>query len=109
MNMDESFLALNVADRSYPDLLKPLDYNQGAAPGFLIAQKAIVQALGNHDYSHALIPFICGLLLLFLMLQFTKRFAVGTGILVSLGIFVVSGPILRYSSRPAVLAGCVAL
>ncbi|MBA3842404.1 MAG: glycosyltransferase family 39 protein, partial [Actinobacteria bacterium] len=37
--LDESFIALNLIRRSWSGLLEQLDFNQGAAPGFLLTEK----------------------------------------------------------------------
>lgn len=64
---DEAKLALNLIDRSYGELLQPLDYDQIAPVGFLWAEKAVVQLLGPTEYALRLVPFVAGLasLLLF--------------------------------------------
>lgn len=58
---DEAKLALNLVDRSYGELLQPLDYDQIAPVGFLWAEKGIVQLFGQTEYALRLVPFVAGL------------------------------------------------
>ena len=58
---DEASLALNIVNRSYLELLQPLDRNQAAPPGFLWVEKALTQILGNNEYALRLFPLICGI------------------------------------------------
>lgn len=47
--LDEAMLALNVAARSFPELLRPLDYNQIAPPLFLWIERLAVLAGGTSE------------------------------------------------------------
>lgn len=59
---DEASLALNIINRSYLELLQPLDRNQAAAPGFLWIEKLFTQLFGNNEYSLRLFPLIAGII-----------------------------------------------
>jgi 4-amino-4-deoxy-L-arabinose transferase-like glycosyltransferase len=58
---DEASLVLNIINRSYLELLEPLDRNQAAPPGFLWIEKLSMQVLGNNEYSLRLFPLIAGI------------------------------------------------
>lgn len=58
---DEASLALNIVNRSYLELLQPLDRNQAAPPGFLWIEKLFTQILGNNEYALRLFPLISGI------------------------------------------------
>jgi len=63
---DEVNVALNLVERSYLDLLQPLDYNQAAPPGFLWIEKLAIQVFGNNEYALRLFPLISGIIAIFL-------------------------------------------
>lgn len=70
---DEASLALNIVDRSYLELLQPLDYNQAAPPGFLWIEKLAVQLFGNNEYALRLFPLIAGIVSLFALYELGKK------------------------------------
>jgi 4-amino-4-deoxy-L-arabinose transferase-like glycosyltransferase len=70
---DEAALALNIVNRSYLELLQPLDYNQGAPIGFLMVEKLAVQLLGNNEYALRIFPLISSIASLFLFYHLAKR------------------------------------
>lgn len=70
---DEASLALNIVDRSYLELLQPLDYNQAAPPGFLWIEKLAVQLFGNNEYALRFFPLIAGIASLFALYELAKR------------------------------------
>src|SRR3989338_11217817 len=59
--LDEAMLSLNIVERSFLELLKPLDYRQNAPIGFLMIEKFFVNIFGNNEYSLRLFPFTCGI------------------------------------------------
>ncbi|OKH35447.1 hypothetical protein NIES2119_20340 [[Phormidium ambiguum] IAM M-71] len=69
---DEAYIALNIVNRSYLELLQPLDYDQAAPPGFLWIEKLAVQLFGNNEYSLRLFPLIAGIVSLFALYQIGK-------------------------------------
>lgn len=69
---DEAYIALNIVNRSYLELLQPLDYDQAAPPGFLWVEKLAVQLFGNNEYSLRLFPLIAGIVSLFALYQLGK-------------------------------------
>ena len=59
--IDESMVALNVIGRSPIQLLEPLDHNQGAPVGFLLASKLAVVCFGPNERALRLVPFLASL------------------------------------------------
>jgi hypothetical protein len=58
---DEAVLALNIVNRSYLQLLQPLDYDQAAPIGFLWVEKFAVGVFGNCEYALRLFPVLASI------------------------------------------------
>jgi hypothetical protein len=56
--LDEASLSLNLLNRSYAELLKPLDHRQVAPIGFLLLSKAVGSLANYQDLALRVIPFI---------------------------------------------------
>jgi hypothetical protein len=97
--MDEAYLALNILGRSFSELLKPLDYDQGAPIGFLIVVKSIVKILGNSEYALRLFPLLCGLASLLLFYWLARSYIDARAIPLALCLFVTSEKLIYYSSE----------
>jgi len=97
--LDEALLALNIINRSFTELTRPLTYDQGAPLGFLFAQKIMVQMLGNRDYILRLLPLIAGILACFLMYKLAMRYAEGAGVPLAVGLFALSDQLIYYASE----------
>lgn len=96
---DEAVLVFNIIDRSYLDLLKPLDYNQGAPIGFLMAEKLAVQLFGNNEYALRLFPLLSGIISLLLFYVVAKRYLSAKAVNISLALFATLSPLVYYSSE----------
>lgn len=96
---DEAVLVFNIIDRSYLDLLKPLDYNQGAPIGFLMAEKLAVQLFGNNEYALRLFPLLSGIISLLLFYVTIEKFLSAKGVIISLALFATLSPLVYYSSE----------
>src|SRR4051794_12995091 len=59
---DEAALAVNIVQRSFAELLEPLDFNQGAPIGFLMVQKALGATFGYEARVLRFVPFLCAVL-----------------------------------------------
>ena len=59
--IDEARLSLNVASRSYLDLLPPLDYDQSAPLVYLWIQRSIVDLCGVNESSFRLLALAAGI------------------------------------------------
>jgi len=97
--IDEAMLALNIVNRSFGNLMGPLDYSQGAPLGFLIIQKMMVTAFGGNDYVLRIFPFAASLAALYLMYRVSVRYVGGIGALVALGFFSLSDRMIYYASE----------
>jgi hypothetical protein len=97
--LDEAYLALNITGRSVSELLKPLDYNQGAPVGFLIVERLLVEAYGGTEYVLRFFPLVSGVAALFLFYQVASAFITPKAVPIALGLFAFSDPLIYYSSE----------
>ncbi len=74
LRLDEVRIALNVATRSFGQLLPPLDYQQSAPPLFLWVEKALTVLFGLSDSTLRLFPLAAGVSLLLLTYGTFRRF-----------------------------------
>ena len=98
--LDEAMLSLNIRDRSFLGLLKPLDYDQGAPIGFLLVEKISVSLFGNNEYALRLFPLLAGLVgmwLFYLLLQRTVSSKIAQ--LGALGLFVFHPNLISFSAE----------
>ena len=97
--LDESMLALNIIHRSFAELLRPLDFNQGAPLGFLMMERLAVSLFGTGEYALRLFPLVCGVVSLFLFYRLSERCLSPKARLVGISLFAVTGPLIYYSSE----------
>ncbi len=71
--VDEASLALNIAGRSYLQLLLPLDYNQTAPILFLWLERLAIDLGGVNEWSLRLLPLLSGLATLVLIPRLASR------------------------------------
>ncbi|MGB3637411.1 MAG: hypothetical protein WBA39_07530, partial [Rivularia sp. (in: cyanobacteria)] len=96
---DEAVLALNIVNRSYLELLQPLDYDQGAPFGFLIVEKLAVQLFGNNEYALRLFPLLSGIISLLLFHQLAKVFLRGYAVPIALAFFASLYYLVYYATE----------
>ena len=89
---DEASVALNIVNRSYLELLRPLDYNQAAPPGFLWIERLAVQLFGDSEYSLRLFPLAASIISLVAFYQLANRYASKTAAPIAIALFAC----LRY-------------
>jgi uncharacterized membrane protein len=97
--LDESLLAQNIIHRSASGLLKPLDHYQGAPLGFLLLEKMAVLSFGSSEMALRLVPFLCGILSLFLFTRVARRFLAPTAVPIAVGLFAISDSLIYYSAE----------
>lgn len=95
----EAALALNIVERSYLDLLKPLDYFQAAPVGFLFVQRCAVNAFGTAEYALRLFPLVTGIIALFFFYHCAKRILTKEAIPIALILFAVGDHLIYFSSE----------
>ena len=107
--LDESFLALNVIDRSMHRLLTaPLDFNQTAPAGFLFVEKLATEVFDKGEYSLRAFPLVCGIVALVLYARLARRVVGPAAAVIAVALFAFAGPLVYYSSELKPYAGDVA-
>ncbi|ERT09589.1 dolichyl-phosphate-mannose-mannosyltransferase family protein [Lyngbya aestuarii BL J] len=96
---DEANLALNIVNRSYLQLLAPLDNNQAAPPGFLWIEKLSIQILGNNEYALRLFPLIAGIVSLVALFFFAERYASQWATPIAIALFASLPYIVYYGTE----------
>jgi len=95
----EAALALNIVQRSYSELLKPLDYVQAAPVGFLILQKFAINIFGTNEYAMRILPLIAGIISLFLFFEIAKKTINNKAIPIALILFAVGDHLIYFASE----------
>lgn len=97
--LDEAMLALNIVNRTFTGLFQPLDYDQGAPIGFLLAEKIFNLLFGEHEFVLRLFPLLAGLASLVLFYLLLRKTTSGFALLTGLGLFAVGPELIYYSSE----------
>ena len=97
--IDESMLAINLVERDAARLLTPLDWNQGAPVGFLLASKAVVSLLGTSEWALRLLPFVASLLGLVGFAWVASRLVPRPAALIALALLSLSPVMVGYSAE----------
>jgi len=97
--LDECLLSLNLISRSLGELLKPLNYHQGAPLGFLVLEKGVLHLFGTGEMALRSVPLLSGIASLFLFAEVAKRFLTTKAVPIAVGLFAISGPLIYYSSE----------
>lgn len=97
---DEASLALNIINRDFLGLTKPLDYVQSAPIGFLFVERSSVLILGKNEFALRIFPLISFLTSIpFLYLLSNKLVKNKVIALLSTSIFSITLLLLSYSSE----------
>jgi len=97
--LDEAMLALNIVNRNFGGLVRPLDYDQGAPLGFLWIVKTFESVLGNHEYSLRLFTFLAGCLSLFALWWLARQLIQPVGGVLALLLFASSRYLVSYGTQ----------
>ena len=97
--LDELSLVLNLVNRSFLELLEPLDYAQGAPIGFLLLSKSILSLFGTSEYVLRIVPLLSGTLSLFLLYKVARHYISQNAALFALTLFALSNRLIYYSSE----------
>jgi uncharacterized membrane protein len=97
--LDEVWLALNIIQKPYSQLVGVLENSQIAPIVFLFIEKFMVLTFGDSEYALRVFPLLAGILSLFLFYGVARRILTFRGLIIALGLFAVSSSLIRYSSE----------
>ncbi len=95
---DEAVLLANVLDKSFLDLLGPLQSEQAAPPLFLWLLKLVHLTFGDMEYVWRLVPLLAGCAGLFLCLPVFRALLTPHGAALAVGLLAVSDDHIRLSN-----------
>lgn len=95
----EAALALNIVQRSYAQLLRPLDYTQAAPVGFLLLQKFMSTLFGLSELGLRFLPLITGIGALFLFYKVAKKTISEQSLTIALVLFAVGDHLIYFASE----------
>ena len=98
LGLDEARLALNIASRSFGELLQPLDHDQSAPPLYLWIQRVAVALFGVHDPTLRLVALASGVGLVLLTPSTLGRLLGARATVVATFIVAFSPLMVHYSS-----------
>jgi 4-amino-4-deoxy-L-arabinose transferase-like glycosyltransferase len=97
--LDEAMLALNLVERSPRQLLEPLDWNQGAPVGFLLAVKGSISAFGASEWALRLVPFVASLAAVVCFAVMARRLLPAGAALLAVALFALSPYLISYAAE----------
>ena len=97
--IDEAMLALNVVHKSPADLLRPLDLNQGAPVGYLLATKLVVTLCGGGEYALRASSLAAALAGLAAFVPFAYRAMPLPAARIAVGLFALSPYLAGYAAE----------
>ena len=97
--IDESMLALNLVARTPAQLLEPLDWNQGAPVGYLLASKASIATFGVSEMSLRLVSFLGSILGLIGFAWLAPRLMPRSAAFIATMLYSFSPVLLSYSAE----------
>ncbi|MFN8387617.1 MAG: hypothetical protein U0X92_14530 [Anaerolineales bacterium] len=107
---DEAMLALNIVNRNFTELFKPLEYDQGAPLGFLLVEKFFNTLFGRQELVLRFFPLLAGLASLWLFYRLLMSLRGGDSRrsvavapwrhnLLALALFAVNPQLIYYTSE----------
>ncbi len=98
--LDESLLAVNLIDKSFLDLTKPLEHNQVAPLFFLWIEKAIGNCFNYSEYSLRFFPFLCYILsFLIFYLTIKQKVRKPAALIYAVALFCFNYWLLNYANN----------
>src|SRR5688572_4965163 len=99
LRLDESYLAVNILERGFGDLHRPLEYDQSAPWLFLVASKMMVALWGPGEMTLRFVPLVASILSPWAFWRLARECLAGWMIPVALAIFSFSPPNVYYAQE----------
>lgn len=96
---DEAFLAANLINRGYGQLLRPLDFGQICPVLFLWIELSVIRLLGYSELTLRLFPLACSVASVVLFRHTAGRLVRGLPLLLAVGTFAVSFHPIRHGAE----------
>lgn len=96
---DEAMLAMSFIDRSWTELLQPLEHAQVAPIGFLFAVHGLTQIGGLSPWVLRAVPFVAGVVSLLLLARLAREVLPRRAALLSVAVFAASYYPVRHASE----------
>ena len=106
---DEAWLALNILHRGPSELLRPLEFDQVAPPGFLLLVKGAQEVFGSSELALRLVPLLLGLASLPLFFSLARRSLRPGAVPVACLLFAIAEPLVLYATEVKPYSGDVAV
>jgi len=98
--LDEAFIALNLMDRSIPELMTPLDNNQVAPLLFLVVEKLFSEMMPGTEFGLRILPLLCYVIAALVFLRIVRKLFTDLGTQVfAVSLFVFNGNLIYYASE----------
>lgn len=98
--LDEIAIARNVLERPLvPLLVEPLDYDQTAPKGFLLAEFIVTSLAGPSEYAFRFWPWLASLASVVLFWRLSTRVLPGPGAVAALFCFALAAPLIRQAGE----------
>lgn len=98
--LDEILLSRSILGLTSTELVtQPLKLDQVAPRGFLLVEKAAVEAFGGNELALRLFPLLCGVAGVFLFRRLAERSLDGLAAPMALALFAIGAPFIKYGAE----------
>src|SRR5215211_3311084 len=98
LSIDESYLALNLIEKSPSELYRGLDFNQAAPIGFLEAEKLTIAIFGRDEYALRLLPLLASILAMLVFYRVAQKLLPPLAATTAVAAFALLDPLVYYSA-----------
>ena len=97
--VDEARIALNIASRSWTELVQPLTYDQSAPLLFLTAAKGLTVVFGVHEWALRALPVAAGIGVVWLTYPVVRRFVCAPAAVTAAAVAAFSPSMIFFSNE----------